>query len=202
MTEDPVTNTGHGASSSQGEDRGNQKGGAGSLSARITHLEMHVAPPRVAMPVGHHLALLRVHDMPLHFYRYLYEQVGRPHHWAAHRDLDDEALAAIIHSPHTEIRVLYCEGAPAGFFELDLSRLPEQAEIRYFGLVPDFQGRGLARFFLSEAVSAAFLHSPQRLAIQTNSLDSPRALQLYQRFGFSPCGWSQETVSPWPSRGG
>lgn len=171
--------------------------GDGLLHARITHLEMHAPPPRVPMPLGHHLALLRVHDMPLHFYRYLYEQIGRPHHWSYYRDLDDEALSAAIHTEKTEIRVLYCNGAPAGFFELDLSRLPREAEIRYFGLMPDFQGRGLAKFFLSEAVLAAFLYEPQRLAIQTNSLDSPRALQLYQRLGFSPYAWSQEAILPW-----
>lgn len=175
-----------------------EPGGDGPLQARITHLEM-ASPPlaRVPMPLGPHLALLRTTAMPLHFYRYLYEQVGRAHHWSLHRDLDDEVLGAIIHADDTEIRVLYCDGAPAGFFELDLSRLPGEAEIRYFGLVPDFQGRGFARFFLSEAVFAAFTYEPERLVIHTNSLDSPRALQLYQRIGFAPYAWSQETVPPW-----
>lgn len=168
------------------------------LVARITLLDMHRLPSaRVPMPLGPHLALLRANAMPLHFYRYLYEQIGRAHHWLAHRDLDDQALSAIIHGKQTEIRVLYCDGAPAGFFELDLSGLPLGVEIRYFGLVPDFQGRGLAKFFLSEAIFAAFAHEPEKLRIQTNSLDSPRALQLYQRAGFSPYGWSQETVSRW-----
>jgi hypothetical protein len=46
-------------------------------------------------------------------------------------------------------------------------------------------------------VFAAFAHAPARLAIQTCTLDSPRALQLYQRIGFSPYAWSQEKVTPW-----
>ena len=177
---------------------GNNITGEDRITARVTHLEMrHPPSKRIAMPLGPHLALLRASAIPLHFYRYLYAQIGRAHHWAAHRDLDDAALSAIIHGDDTEIRVLYCDGAPAGFFELDLSGLPQEVQIRYFGLIPDFQGRGLARFFLSEAIFAAFAHGPSRLAIQTNSLDSPRALQLYQRLGFSPCGWSQEIVPPW-----
>jgi len=168
------------------------------LVARVTHLEMQAPPAaRVPMPLGPHLAVLRAKEVPLAFYRYLYEQVGRASHWEKHRDLGDAALAAIIHAETTEIRVLYVDGAPAGFFELDLAGLPDEAEIRYFGLTPDFQGRGLARFLLSEAVFAAFAHMPARLAIQTCTLDSPRALQLYQRMGFSPCAWSQETVRPW-----
>ena len=168
------------------------------LPARVTHLEMLSRPAaRVPAPLGPHVAVLQVRHMPLAFYRYLYEQVGRASHWEKHRDLDDDALSAIVHAATAEIRVLYVDGAPAGFFELDLARLPEEAEIRYFGLTEDFQGRGLARFFLSEAVFAAYAHEPARLAIQTCTLDSPRALQLYQRIGFSPYGWSQEMVRPW-----
>ena len=169
-----------------------------ALSARITHLEM-LAPPahRVQMPMGPRLAVMRARAMPLAFYRYLYEQVGRVHHWLLRRDTPDGELAAAIHAEHTEIQVLYVDGSPAGFFELDLSRLPEEAEVLYFGLTPDFQGRGLAKFFLSEAVFAGWEHQPQRLVIHTNTLDSPRALQLYQRIGFSPYAFSEESVTPW-----
>lgn len=168
------------------------------LKARVTHLEMLARPAhRVPMPLGFRLAVLRAKDMPPAFYRYLYEQVGRAHHWSLRRGLADAELAAAIHAPHAEIHVLYADGSPAGFFELDLSRLPGEVEILYFGVTPDFQGRGLARFFLSEAVFAAWEHRPGRVVIHTNTLDSPRALQLYQRAGFSPYAWSEETVEPW-----
>lgn len=168
------------------------------IEARVTHLEMRAPPSgHTPPPVGLRLAVMRARDMPLAFYRFLYEQVGRSHHWMMRRTMSDEELAAAIHAPDTDIQVLYVEGSPAGFFELDLARLPMEAEIVYFGLTPDFQGRGLARFFLSEAVSACWAHAPARLVIQTNTLDSPRALQLYQRAGFSPYAWSQETIEPW-----
>ena len=172
------------------------------LTARVTHLEMLAPPPhRVPMPTGPKLALMSAPFMPLAFYRYLYEQVGRAHHWLQRRSLTDAALAAVIHADDADISVLYVDGAPAGFFELDLSRLPGEAEIVYFGLTPDFQGRGLAKLFLSEAVFAAWAREPARLVIQTNTLDSPRALQLYQRIGFSPYAFSEETVEPWaPAR--
>lgn len=170
----------------------------GTMTARITHLEMLAPPPqRVAMPLGSRLAVMRARAMPLHFYRYLYEQVGRPHHWLARRHMPDAELAAILHGDRTEIHVLYADGAPAGFFELDLGGQPDENEIVYFGIVPDFQGRGLARFFLSEAIFAAWTHQPHRLVIHTNTLDNPRALQLYQRAGFSPYAFSEETVQPW-----
>jgi len=168
------------------------------LKARVTHLEMTAMPARrVPMPMGPRLALMQARDMPVAFYRYLYEQVGRPHHWESRRGLEDQALATAIHAPATEIAVLYVDGSPAGFHELDLASLPEKVEIVYFGLTPDFQGRGLSRFFLSETIFAAWSHDPQAVSIHTNTLDSPRALRLYQKMGFSPVGWSEEEVEPW-----
>jgi GNAT superfamily N-acetyltransferase len=168
------------------------------IKARVTHLEMGAMPlRRVPMPIGPRLALMQVRSMPPAFYRYLYEQVGRPHHWSLRRSLSDVELAATIHAPTTEISVLYVDGSPAGFSELNLSRLPIKIEIVYFGLAPDFQGRGLARFFLSETIFAAWAHDPEAVAIHTNTLDSPLALRLYQKMGFSPVGWSEEEIEPW-----
>ncbi|MBI1620657.1 GNAT family N-acetyltransferase [Aquamicrobium zhengzhouense] len=171
---------------------------AGPLLARITHLEM-LSPPahRVQMPMGPRLAVFRVRDMPPSFYRYLYREIGKAHHWMLRREDPDEHLSDIINAETAEIHVLYVDGCPAGFFELDFSSLPSQTEIIYFGLTPHYQGRGLSKFFLSEAIFAAWSHNPERLVIHTNTLDSPRALQLYQRMGFIPFAWSQEEVEPW-----
>ena len=168
------------------------------LLARITHLEM-LAPPsfRVQMPLGPRLAVFRVKDIPVSFYRYLYEQVGKPHHWSLRRDEPDEDLDAMINAETTEIHVLYVDGCPAGFCEIDYAALPNEAEILYFGLTPHYQGRGLSKFFLSEGIFAAWSKEPQRLVIHTNTLDSPRALQLYQRMGFSPFAWSHEEIERW-----
>lgn len=168
------------------------------LHARITHLEM-TSPPsrRVAAPSGPKLAVMVAEQIPLHFYRYLYEQVGRAHHWTLRRNLSDEALGAQIHGADTEIQIIYCDGSPAGFFELDLSDKSAAIEIRYFGLVRDFQGRGLARFFLFCALERAWSLEPRKVIIQTNTLDSPRALQLYQKAGFQPVSWSEEDIPVW-----
>jgi GNAT superfamily N-acetyltransferase len=168
------------------------------LIARITHLEMSAPPQqRVPIPLGRRLAVMKVTSIPLHFYRYLYEQVGRPHHWLMRRGMDDNELASILHASSCAIEVIYVDGAPGGFFELDLSMLPDTADIVYFGLMPDFQGRGIGRFFLSTAVLEAWSHAPGRVLTDTNSLDSPRALQLYQQMGFEPVGWSEEEIEPW-----
>jgi GNAT superfamily N-acetyltransferase len=168
------------------------------LPVQVTQLEMAGMPARREQPPsGPCIALMRAVDMPLSFYRYLYREVGKPHHWFVRRSMDDEALAAAISPQRAEIFVLYVDGCPAGFFELDLTERPETLTIHHFGLIPEFQGRGLAKYFLSEAIFAAWAHQPEKVAIETNTLDSPKALILYQRAGFSPVGSFHEKVLAW-----
>lgn len=169
-----------------------------TLVARITELEM-TAPParREKLPVGDKVALMRATAMSPAFFAFLYEQVGRPHHWFVRRDAPPEGLAALIGSGAVEHWVLMVGGCPGGFFELDLSGRPERVEIALLGLMPELHGRGLGRFLASEAVFAAFAHRPARVTIETNSLDSPRALALYQKLGFVPVGSRSEFVEPW-----
>ncbi|PYE89499.1 GNAT family N-acetyltransferase [Phyllobacterium leguminum] len=169
-----------------------------TLTARITHLEMtERSAVSMPTPIGAKLAIMRASNMPVHYYRYLYEQVGKPHHWMLRRKQSDRQVAAVINARATEIHVLHADGCPAGFAEMDLARLPEEVEIVYFGLVPDFQGRGLGSFFLAEMIAQAWWHGPKKVTIHTNSLDNPRALQLYQKMGFKPVGWSEEEVEAW-----
>lgn len=168
------------------------------FTVRVTHLEM-TSPPstRAPMPSRPRLALMRAPVIPLAFYRYIYEQVGKPVDWMVRREMDDAELSAIIHDENTEIQVLYADGAPAGFFELDLKRKPDEVEIVYFGLSPDFHGIGIGKFFFSETLDAAWAHAPSKVTLHTNTLDSPKALHIYQKSGFVPCGYSEEVVTHW-----
>lgn len=151
----------------------------------VTQLELlEPVSARVAAPRGKFL-LIRAEKPPLHFYRYLYRIVGEKYFWVTRRNLSDEALAAIIHDPDVEIYQLILNGAPAGFFELDFRQLP-QVELSFLGLIPEKVGQGLGRYLLSEAIETAWMRTPTRMIVQTCTLDHPRALALYQRFGFKP----------------
>lgn len=154
------------------------------VSVTITYLEQRERPSLAvpAMPAGK-IALLRAEEPPLHFYRYLYRVVGENWHWQSRRLLNDEALAKIIHDPRVYIYVLYINGAPAGFAEID-SREPQVAEIKFFGLAPEFSGNGLSRYFLTNIVDTAWSLSPETVRLETCTLDHPAALPLYQKFGF------------------
>lgn len=165
-----------------------------SLTVVITYLEMLRRPAlRPLSPPAHRkLALLRAERPTLAFYRFLYEAVGRPWRWWVRRQMSDEQLAKAIHDPRVEIYVLYCDGQPAGYAELD-RRVEREVELAYFGLLPDFIGGGLGGYLLTWAIERAWSYGPRRLTVNTCTLDHPKALPLYQRMGFVP--YRQETIT-------
>lgn len=160
---------------------------AGMLSCTVTSLEMTARPrvPAHPTPHGTHTALLRAHRPTVAFYRFLYDTVGEPWLWYERREMDDDTLAAIVRNDRVEIYVLYVGGVPAGYVELDRRQEPD-IELAYFGLIPEFIGRGLGRYLLTAAIDIAWSYEPKRLWVHTNTLDHPGALPLYQRAGFKP----------------
>lgn len=168
------------------------------IAARITYLEMDHPPARhIPVPTRPTIALMKTQFISAEYYRFLYEMVGKPHHWEERRDMDDAELYAVINDDDCEIHALYADGCPAGFFELNLAEFPESISIAYFGLGVEYQGLGLGKWFLSSAVSAAWSHKPAKIKVQTNTLDHPAALPMYQKLGFSPVGIGEEQITPW-----
>jgi GNAT superfamily N-acetyltransferase len=161
-------------------------GMAKTIETTVTFLELTKPPAlRVQRPTNLKLMLMRAEAPPVGFYRYLYDAVGRDFHWVDRKKLSDAALRAIVHDPGVEVWVLYARGAPAGYFEID-ARDKSDVELAYFALTTEFQGIGLGKWFLSEAIAAGFAHNPARLRVETCTLDGPAALPLYQKLGFVP----------------
>ncbi|MDJ0950124.1 MAG: GNAT family N-acetyltransferase [Alphaproteobacteria bacterium] len=161
------------------------------LETVITYLEMTAPPKPVHLaPAAGKLAFMLAEHPTVSFYRYLYNTVGEPWLWYERRVMGDPELLAIIDDPQVDIYVLYADGVPAGFAELD-RRSPPDIELAYFGLIPEFVGRGLGPFLLRQAIEEAWTHEPDRLWVHTCTLDHPKALAVYQRAGFAP--YRQET---------
>lgn len=167
-----------------------------ALKAHITYLEM-TAPPKASLPVPSnlHTAIMRAEEIPLAYYRYIYRQVGARWHWVDRLRMKDKALAALVHNPDTHIGILYVNGAPAGFYELNKTA-EDIADLVHFGLMEHALGLGVGKWFLLQALYAAWNITPQKVTVTTNNLDHPRALQLYQMFGFSPVSTSDALVRP------
>jgi GNAT superfamily N-acetyltransferase len=166
------------------------------LPVHITRLEM-TAPPKssLAIPVNIQAAIMRAPKIPLPFYRYLYRQVGARWQWVDRLRMNDEELTAVLHAERNDVSVLYVHGAPAGFFEH--CRLDDDTiELSHFGLMEHALGLGIGKWFLLQALYALWVSNPSRIVVTTNNLDHPRALQLYQMFGFSPVATEQATVVP------
>jgi GNAT superfamily N-acetyltransferase len=173
-----------------------EAGADGSLPTIITHLELiPPGPRREPLPLGQNVVLLKAVKPELHFYRYLMFRTGRPWHWVWRLRRSDEELAAIIHAPTTDIHVLYLNGAPAGFFEIERASDDETC-IAYFGMMAQATGRGLGRWFLSEAIHAALANKPAKVTVTTCTLDHPAALPLYQKLGFNPVARENAIVHP------
>ncbi|MDX3924777.1 MAG: GNAT family N-acetyltransferase [Shinella sp.] len=166
------------------------------MAVHITALEM-TAPPKQSLPVpvNIHTAIMRVPDIPLPFYRFLYTQVGRRWHWVDRLRMSDGELSALLHDKRNSVTVLYVNGAPAGFYEL-FQEDGETVELVHFGLFEHALGLGLGKWFLLQTLYAAWSMNPKRVRVTTNNLDHPRALQLYQMFGFSPVSTSDGTITP------
>ncbi|WP_255561648.1 GNAT family N-acetyltransferase [Pseudohoeflea coraliihabitans] len=164
--------------------------------ATVTWLECARPPRRVPpLPINLHATLLRTRKIPLHFYRYLYWQIGRHWHWVHRLRLSDSELAALVHAPGVEIRVLSLDGAPVGLFELNRDD-PATTNLVYFGLMQEARGLGLGKWFLGQAMMTAWNEPIERMTVSTNTLDHPAALGLYQKLGFTPTGQSEAMILP------
>ena len=154
-----------------------------TVPVTVTYLEMTSPDRRSPVPgMMEPTAILRAERPTISFYRYLYDTVGADWNWFMRRRLCDEELAAIIHDDRVEVFVLYVRGVPAGYVELD-RRVEGEVEIAYFGLIPEYVGRGFGKYLLAWGLARAWSYRPRRVWLHTCSLDHPRALGVYQCAG-------------------
>ena len=114
---------------------------------------------------------------------FLYRVVGGDWYWLYRIPWSRERWQAHVDRPQLSTWVGYVGGAPAGYAELEL-QAEAAVEILYFGLLPQFIGRGLGGALLTEAVRSAWALGARRVWLHTCNLDHPRALAHYQARGF------------------
>ena len=154
----------------------------------VTYLEMTARPSRPPphLPPGPVSALVAAEAPPVWYFLALYDVVGVEHEWVDAHERPQNELAKWLADPRVVLYSFMRAGWPHGFFVLD-AREAGVCEIAYFGLVPEAQGRGLGSFLLETAVHMAWDRpGVAKVTINTNSLDHPRALPLYQKVGFVP----------------
>jgi GNAT superfamily N-acetyltransferase len=141
------------------------------------------------------LALAHWPNPDVEEYRALYSAVGSVLRWRDRLIMPDDELRAALYSADTAVWVLTVDGTQAGYFEL--ARQGSSTEIAYFGLTPPFYGRGLGKHLLSAAITQAWANGATRVWVHTCNLDSPAALDNYQKRGFVIY---ETTEQPMPER--
>lgn len=153
------------------------------VDVTVYYLEMLAPSPGTVSAPRDGLSVLHVLAPTVAYYRTLYNAVGKQYHWLSRRKMEDETLAVILGDPRNEMHVLHVDGKPAGFAELD-RRQPDEIELSQFGLLSEFIGQGLGRWFLQWTIDKAWSYQQKRFWLHTCTLDHPAALPNYTKAGF------------------
>lgn len=136
--------------------------------------------------------------------RFLYTAVGGDWYWRDRLGWTHAEWMNWLHRPEVQTWVLYEQGTPAGYIELE-KQAGTDVELAYFGLIPGFFGRGLGGHLLTVGIRHAWAMDAKRVWVHTCTLDGPAALANYQARGLRV--YKVETVDkahpgppdgPWP----
>ncbi|MBV8393052.1 MAG: GNAT family N-acetyltransferase [Alphaproteobacteria bacterium] len=151
----------------------------GQLAVTISYLELAASDwAKRGQPPAIDIAVAREPDPTVALYREIYDRVGRPWLWYERRLISDAALAGILATPGHELHIARHDGALVGYFEL------LKDEIQFFGLTPDYVGRRIGPWLLDRAIERSLVLGNDRVILNTNSLDHPRAFDTYRKAGF------------------
>lgn len=114
--------------------------------------------------------------------RAMYRAVGADFHWLDRVAWTDEQWRDEVDRAGVELWTARVGDEIAGYFQLHVET--DAVELKYFGLTPQFIGRGLGRPLLLAAVRRAWALRPGRVTLNTCTLDHPAALPNYLARGF------------------
>ncbi len=154
------------------------------IQVRRTFLEMRSPADLNPVPIPDPAPdVARLQPCSPAMFRHLYAEVGRAFRWTDRLSWTDEQIAGHLADPRTSIWLLSWQDMPAGYFELR-EHDDRSVEIAYFGLLPDFIGRGWGKYLLTRAAGAAWELGASRIWLHTCTLDHPSALPNYLKRGF------------------
>jgi GNAT superfamily N-acetyltransferase len=156
----------------------------------ITSLEMKSPDElRGARPPPAPIALDEVRPDEAALCRDTWTRIGAPHGWWRRAKWSDEEWLARLAPPEVHGWLARIGGEVAGYLELE-TEADGVVGITFFGLVPEFVGKGFGGAFLTDATRLAWsLDTPdgkpvRRVWLQTSSVDHPNALPNYEARGF------------------
>ena len=156
-----------------------------AITATRTYLEMtERSALRPSPEAATGLSIARVERPTASLWRFLYTEVGRQYRWFDRLPWTDEQAQAYLDDPAISLWLASVGSDTAGYFEL--RRGPDQSvEIAYFGLLPEYTGRGLGKALLAAAVERAWENGTRRVWLHTCTFDHPAAIPNYVKRGFT-----------------
>ena len=149
---------------------------------RVHYLRMNDRPRY--KPEKHYDLQMQLLPKPVdpRYYLELYQGVGLSFDWVDRLVISESELGKLLNRENVDIFVFLLEDNPCGYVEF-LKGI-DFVEILYFGLFPEYSGRGLGAPCLKMAVEYAWSFEPQWIELNTCDLDSEHALHIYKKVGF------------------
>lgn len=155
-----------------------------AVSVTVTHLQMTSADQFRPSHRSVEGVSLQLEELPTAaaVMAECYRRVGRDWHWHDRADWTATQWATLLQQPGSELWTARRDRELVGFYLLLLCG--NDREVQYFGLVPEWIGRGIGGWLLTEAIRRAWATAPERVVLNTCSLDGPAALPNYLARGF------------------
>ena len=174
---------------------------------RTTYLEM-LSPEALRFPsrVPDDLLVVRAAIPSPELNRGFYTGVGGDWFWLDRLSWSWDQWMAWLERPEVETWIALQAGTPAGYFELE-RQAGGSVEIAYFGVLPQFAGKGIGGYLLSQATHRAWAMAPEvrRVWLHTCDLDHPGAVRNYLARGFTVFKEEEadmdlpaQSPGPWP----
>ncbi|GAW97207.1 MULTISPECIES: GNAT family N-acetyltransferase [Colwellia] len=153
------------------------------MKVRTYYLEMNTPEELIEKTDPRGLAIVEAKINEFRFNKFLYQLIGEQWAWVDKLSLPEAEWEAYVENPDLRTWVAYYEGTIAGYFELNTNESGD-TEIAYFGLAPNFIGKGFGGYLLSQAISNAWkITKTKRVWVHTCSLDHDSALSNYKARG-------------------
>ena len=149
-----------------------------------TYLEMRSADQLRPKRAGMRFQIREKTERDWRFNRDLYFRIGEQWDWIDKRSWTDDRWKEYTMVPELRTFAGYHDDALSGYYELRRDR-EGGIEIAYFGLLPEWIGRGLGGALLTSAIETAWgmEPNPSRVWVHTCNRDHPQALANYQARG-------------------
>jgi GNAT superfamily N-acetyltransferase len=119
------------------------------------------------------------------FAKQMYWDVGGPWIWGDKRAYSDAQWLDYTALPgFRQFKLCLKDGTLAGFAETSFDIESGQAELEYFGLLPQAVGLKAGSAFLSQIIGKLWDGRCSRIRLSTCTLDHPGAFRVYSRCGF------------------